>query len=196
MKNFQAAGFFALLMLGFCSGTNAATTFITVDEFGNGLPYLFAADPTGGRSGSVLQYFLPFSGPVVTGDLGVYENTNHTAISDIIRFYNDPVTQRPMMIFYSSNDDVDPSPPLADTGLPLNGNPLLFVTEAGPPGSEEEFNIAEYFSGPGMPGFFGNTGDSTRYDFISDGLVPEPGVGALLLTGIGLLALHHRRAAA
>src|SRR5882762_6452756 len=161
---------------------------IRVDEFGHGLDAVFGPDPTGGVPGSVLQYFLPFSGSVVPGDVGIFETNNATVVSDLVRFFNNPFNNRPMMIFYSEAAPDEPPPiALADSGLPINGNPSIFLTEFGPPGSFEEYNLAEYFCNPGMPGSDGNP-NGIRYLFQSDGVVvPEPGAISLVITGLAIL---------
>ncbi|MBS1716260.1 MAG: PEP-CTERM sorting domain-containing protein [Armatimonadetes bacterium] len=154
----------------------------TFDEWGNGfftLPdgsqynvkgYL-AADPTGGIAGPVLIYDMPEL--LVPGDIAFTEPPSND-YSDAFRFFNDAVTAH--LIFYSDQDPIDAP---ADTGLPVNLNPVFVLPEVG----REGYNWCIYDTGLGF-----------RYEGLSDGVLPEPTSMAAL--GLGILALARRRKAA
>jgi hypothetical protein len=163
------------------------------DEWGNGnLPSFLQPDPTGGLPGTpVLTYVLPYS--VTPGDLLISE-PGATTFSDVIRFYKDAAGNN-LLIFYSDRPEPGDVPPfpLADVGLPLNPQanfpPMVEI-------GNEGFNYVDYFPGPGMPGFDTSGVGPYQFHIISDGVVPEPGTGALAALGGGLLLLirWHRRA--
>jgi hypothetical protein len=159
---------------------------ITVDELGNGtfagavLPSGLAADPFSGIV--TLAYRLPFPG--VPGDVLLFEPGPQTnVLSDIIRFDGNG-----FLYFFSEREatDVPPFDPadVAQFPPPIPGLQSVSLLEVGPEGN----NGAFYNPAGGLPG--DNTAGAS-YHFISD--VPEPGCGALVLLGSGLLAVLKQR---
>jgi hypothetical protein len=125
-----------------------------------------------------LIYTLPFA--VVPGDVILTEpGQPNGPNSDVVRFWNPAGINQSEIIFYSDFSAADPADAPADVGLPLQFQPLtVTIPEVGPEGN----NGAVYLAAPGMPG---STSAAIQYNIISD--VPEPGTGALLLSGVGLL---------
>jgi hypothetical protein len=173
-----------------CTFAVSATLFgqalptLTFDENGNGnfngspLPYTVAPDPSGGIAGNVLIYQLPF--PVTPGDVVLIEPTG--VGSDLIRFLPSSAGAQSLMIFYSDLSETNDPSSLADTGLPRSPNAIP-INEVGPEGNDG----AQWNPLPGQPG---STSAPVLYNIISD--VPEPGVAALSLCGLGLLFVANR----
>ena len=174
----------------------ASAVIITVDENGNGtldlglgpfpLPGVLLPDPTPeGLTVPVLTYVLPF--PVVFGDLVLLEPGSTNEYSDVIRFFNTS------LIFYSDISTSDPPDALADTGLPINIRPVIFIPEIGPEGD----NGVTYVAPSGTPGSL-LSGEPVTYVIVSDSpTVPEPAtilIWSLLgATWAGGLAVVRRR---
>jgi hypothetical protein len=169
-------GFAAVISL---AGTASATPF-TVDEFGNGLPFTIGLDPTGGVSGPVLIYTLPFAG--TAGDFLMFDESVNGALGDVIRFDG-----QGHMIFYSDTTTADPADSPADvSGLPSTFSPNNVADKEAP--GETGVNGVTYTPGDGNPGF--DPMDMPQFTFISD--VPEPDTGLLVFAGLvfaGLLGL-------
>ena len=169
--------------LAVASSTSFAQFTFTIDEFGVGsfggavVPSTVGLDPSGGVAGPVLIYTLPFA--VTPGDVILSEPGQVPPLtSDIIRFWNSAAGNQSEIIFYSDFSAADPADAPADVGLPTQLFNPITITEVGPEGN----NGAIYNALPGMPG---STSAPVQYNIISD--VPEPGTGALLLSGVGLL---------
>jgi PEP-CTERM motif len=169
--------------LAVASSTSFAQFTFTIDEFGVGsfggavVPSTIGLDPSGGVVGPVLIYTLPFA--VTPGDVILSEPGQVPPLtSDIIRFWNSAAGNQSEIIFYSDFSAADPADAPADVGLPTQLFNPTTITEVGPEGN----NGAIYNALPGMPG---STSAPIQYVIISD--VPEPGTGALLLSGVGLL---------
>jgi hypothetical protein len=169
--------------LAVASSTSFAQFTFTIDEFGVGsfggavVPSTIGLDPSGGVVGPVLIYTLPFA--VTPGDVILSEPGQVPPLtSDIIRFWNSAAGNQSEIIFYSDFSAADPADAPADVGLPTQLFNPTTITEVGPEGN----NGAVYNALPGMPG---STSAPIQYVIISD--VPEPGTGALLLSGVGLL---------
>jgi hypothetical protein len=165
------------------SSTSFAQFTFTIDEFGVGsfgganIPFTIGLDPSGGVVGPVLIYTLPFA--VIPGDVILSEPGQVPPLtSDVIRFWNSAAGNQSEIIFYSDFSAADPADAPADVGLPTQLFNPTTITEVGPEGN----NGAIYNALPGMPG---STSAPIQYVIISD--VPEPGTGALLLSGVGLL---------
>jgi hypothetical protein len=172
--------------LAVASSTSFAQFTFTIDEFGVGsfgganVPFTIGPDPSGGVAGPVLIYTLPFG--VVPGDVILSEPGQVPPLtSDIVRFWN-PVgnPNQSEIIFYSDFSTTDPADAPADVGLPTQLFNPITITEMGPEGN----NGAVYVANLGLPG---STSAPVQYNIISDTPVPEPGTGALLLSGVGLL---------
>jgi hypothetical protein len=173
---------------------------VTIDEFGNGsyttngvtttFTGVLEPDPSGGLSGNVLVYTLPFSF-AIAGDFYMTNSAEPLPLStasDVVRFWGPN-----HVIFYSDTNGVDA---LADTGLPH----FLMSTNIGLPeiGAEGDYQYAirqaQYAGGiwdPGWVGPLGGGGPTVTYEFISD--VPEPSVLALAGTGLAGFAWLIRR---
>ena len=122
-------------------------------------------------------YTLPFA--VTPGDVILSEPGQVPPLtSDIIRFWNSAAGNQSEIIFYSDFSAADPADAPADVGLPNQLFNPTTITEVGPEGN----NGAIYNA---LPGMAGSTSAPIQYVIISD--VPEPGTGALLLSGVGLL---------
>ena len=193
----KAAATFGFLWM-VATNTGLGQTNIFVDEFGNGswspipttslaLGFTVAPDPSGGVTGNVLIYFLPFQ--VTPGDIGLVEPGAPTGSgpSDLLRFFTPSGGGNSELIFYSDISPGDPADSLADSGLPSAPNAIL-INESGPEGN----NGAVFASANNAPG----TGPTEEiYHVISD--VPEPGTAVLLLAsaGVGIGVHRFRRAA-
>ena len=185
-----------LLVFGFISAGALASAFgqagplITFDEYGNatgiGPGVVMAADPSGGVAGAVLVYSAPFD--ITTGDLVLFEGTNVTYASDVVRFWNPTGGNNGQIIFYSDVRPNDPPDAPADGGQPVQFFNIISAYEVGPEGT----NGFVYTPPPGAAGSIPRV--AVTYDIISDGVVPEPSTG--LLAGLGggsLLVLNSRR---
>jgi hypothetical protein len=183
MKKLTKAAIVFGFILAVASSTSFAqlTTF-TIDEFGGpltGLPSTIGPDPSGGVLGPVLIYTLPFA--VTPGDVILSEPGQTPPLtSDVIRFWNPAGINQSEIIFYSDFSATDPADAPADVGLPAQLFNPITITEVGPEGN----NGAVYLATPGLPG---STSAPIQYNIISDTPVPEPGTGALLLSGVGVL---------
>jgi hypothetical protein len=181
MKKLTKAAIVFGFTLAVASSTSFAQFTFTIDEFGGpltSLPSTIGPDPSGGVAGSVLIYTLPFG--VVSGDVILSEpGQPPTPDSDVVRFWNPAAGTQSEIIFYSDISLTDPADAPADVGLPTQFQPLTIrIQELGGEGN----NGAIYLASPGLPG---STSAPIQYNIISD--VPEPGTGALLLSGVGLL---------
>jgi hypothetical protein len=126
---------------------------------------------------STLAYQLPFAG--TAGDFIIFEIGAGT--NDMIRFDG-----AGRMFFFSLMEDADDTAPADVPFIPINpANNHRLVFETGPEGNNGAFNISV---AAGDPGFDTTPGAiPVRYNFISDGVVPEP--TAATLTGMGLLTV-------
>lgn len=182
----------AAIVFGFTLAVASSTSFaqsqyftLTIDEFGsnNIIPFTMGPDPSGGvTNSSVLFYTVPFAvtpGDVILTEPGQPNGPN----SDIVRFWNPTGANQTEIIFYSDFSATDPADAPADVGLPTQLQPLVVtIPEVGPEGN----NGAIYLATPGLPGSTSLL--PIQYNILSDVLpVPEPGTGALLLSGVGLL---------
>jgi hypothetical protein len=186
MKKLTKAAIVFGFTLAVASSTSFAQFALTIDEFGgslNGIPFTIAPDPSGGITTSpVLIYTLPFA--VTPGDVILMDEWQPGLPgpnSDIVRFWNPTGINQSEIIFYSDFSATDPADAPADVGLPTRLQPLtsVSITEVGPEGN----NGVVYLATLGLPG--STTFAPIQYNIISD--VPEPGTGALLLSGVGLL---------
>src|SRR5262245_51222263 len=151
---------------------------ISFDENGHGMgpagPLPFGVNASPPLAFQTLFYVLPFQ--VAPGDVLLFENPQHTLVSDMIRFSGNQV------FFFSDKEPGETNPDLAD--VDLIPNPTLgFVSLDETPFTEGN-NGAVYTpvaGGPGDPGF------PVQYTIMSD-VVPEPpafalaGLGGVLLT--------------
>jgi hypothetical protein len=181
----------AAIVFGFTLAVASSTSFaqsqfftLTIDEFGpsNGIPFTIGPDPSGGVTTSpVLIYTVPFA--LTPGDVILTEPGSNAPNSDIVRFWNPTGINQSEIIFYSDFSATDPADAPADVGLPTQLQPLVVtIPEVGPEGN----NGAIYLANPGLPGSTSLL--PIQYNILSDVLpVPEPGTGALLLSGVGLL---------
>ena|ERR1039458_2375246 len=186
MKKLTKAAIVFGFTLAVASSTSFAQFALTIDEFGgslNGIPFTIGPDPSGGITTSpVLIYTLPFA--VTPGDVILMDEWQPGLPgpnSDIVRFWNPTGINQSEIIFYSDFSATDPADAPADVGLPTRLQPLtsVSITEVGPEGN----NGVVYLATLGLPG--STTFAPIQYNIISD--VPEPGTGALLLSGVGLL---------
>jgi hypothetical protein len=183
MKKLTKAAIVFGFTLAVASSTSFAQFALTINEFGgslNGIPFTIGPDPSGGVTTSpVLIYSLPFAvtpGDVILTEPGQPNGPN----SDIVRFWNPTGINQSEIIFYSDFSAADPADAPADVGLPTQLQPIVVtIPEVGPEGN----NGAIYLATPGLPG--STSFLPIQYNIISD--VPEPGTGALLLSGVGLL---------
>jgi len=160
------------------------TLHIQVDEYGhlliNGAPGAPGVVGTEPISGLPTLFFPgnPFSGNF--GDIVLMEPPA-TNFSDVLRFSSDG-----FLYFFSSQGFNEPPEPgvLADGPLPQLIPGPLFFTETGPEAGPN--GLFGYTAFPldigGNPAFPGGI----TYDFVSDGMVPEP--SALMLGALGGLA--------
>jgi hypothetical protein len=185
--------FVSLLAVGVASAA-IAPQIISFDENGNGTfngqPLNYSIGDSGVPNPSAplptLYYILPFG--VVEGDLQISEAPTYAALSDVLRFVDDPTTNTSRVYVYSDYEITDVSRDLADVGMPQPWQNVVIVPEVGP---EDGFNGVFYVPGPGQPGgplALSVTGP-VAYQFISD--VPEPVTLALL--GLGGLLLRRRK---
>jgi hypothetical protein len=156
---------------------------ISFDEFGNGAfgPGFLAPDPGPGGLNPVLTYNLPFAG--VPGDVFLHDaNEPGNPFLDVLRFNGNGT-----LVFYSDNIDGADAP--GDTPAPPGAfyPNQVHIPEVGPEGN----NGAIYTPLPGQPGF--DPGFLPTYNFVSDGVVPEPSTALLLAWGPALLAIVQRR---
>jgi len=185
-----------LLLLSLLITVGAATSFgqslhIQVDEYGHmlingipGPPGAVAPEPLSG----IPTLFFPGS-PVFAnlGDIVLLEPPA-TNFSDVLRFSSDG-----FLHFFSDQGFNEPPEPgvLADGPLPQLIPGPRFFTETGPEGGPN--GLFGYTAFPldigGSPAYPGGI----TYDFISDGMIPEP--NALMLGGLGgfAWALRWRR---
>ena len=179
IKLLTCAAFLPLLVVGNAFAQVGSFAF---DEFGNGAfgPGVLAPDPGPGGLPSVMTYHLPFAG--VPGDVLLHDaDVAGNPFLDVLRFNGNGT-----LLFYSDNVDGADSP--ADTPSPpsaLYPNQVN-LQEVGPEGNNGVF----YTPGPNDPGF---DPSQPTYHFISDGVVPEPGVATLLICGASLLAITRRK---
>jgi hypothetical protein len=139
--------------------------------FANGV---YKPDPISG----IVGWYYPL-GPSVPGDVLLLEPPQTTLTSDLLRFDGQGV------FFFSDLEAGTLNPDKAD--VPVIPNPInpVILSEVGP----ENNNGAFYFPNPNQPGFdLSGQLPGLAYNIISD--IPEPGSLALLLTGVGLLALN------
>ena len=167
------------------------TNLVLVDEFGGGrfltlsgyqvLSVATNLDITGGLlNWPVLTYTLPYQG--TAGDVLMHESLQPgSPVLDVLRFDG-----QGHLIFYSDNLDGFDAP--ADTpGMP---DPLLTNTfdiiELGDP----TYAYGNYIPTAGQPGW---DVSGPSYTFISEGVVPEPQVSALMVTGLGIIGWARTR---
>jgi len=176
-----------LFAFGVASALCATTTFgqlvFSFDENGNGtgptsgpLPFAKAIDPVSGIT--TLSYTLPF--PVAPGDVLLFEGTNSTVFSDIVRFGGVNHNQ----VFFFSETEAGEPPDLADVPtLPQPQAGAVSLTEVGPEGN----NGATWGPplGSGAPGDPGPSVGPAVYQIVSD--IPEPAGLALAALAGGLL---------
>jgi hypothetical protein len=181
----------AVLAIGALSTTTLFAEHIAVDEYGNmridgarGPQGVLAPEPISGQV--TLRYQLPFPG--ILGDVVLFEPPNFTQMSDIIRFPGNG-----FMYFFSAVDANEPPEPgvLADGVLPVElPNPNHVETiETGPEGANGLLMWSPQNAGAG------GAPSLPTYDFISDGVVPEPStivLGALGAGSLLMLALRRR----
>lgn len=165
-----------LLVFGFTSTIAVTTAFsqLSFDENGNATgpgatPGFMSIEPISGVN--ALTYILPFG--VLPGDLVVFEGTNTTVQSELIRF------QGNRLWFFSEIDTNEATADLADVGIPPAIIPPSFTSEVGSEGNNG------FVWAPGGSGAPGDPGFAVQYNFISD--VPEPGTA--MLVGVGLVGL-------
>jgi len=153
---------------------------LTLDENGHGtntifgiqpgLPVAFQVgpDPSGGIIGlPVLMYSIGYR--VYPGDVALVANSG---ITDLIRFYTPAgSTNHSLIIFYSENDG---DGALADVGLPLSINPVLFNSNNPDPW----WRPSPGQPGALLPGQVIPVGAAFWYQFVVE--VPEPSMPALL----------------
>ena len=169
----------ASMLLAASISTARGQVQISFDENGHGMgpagPLPFGVNTSPPLAFQTLFYVLPFQ--VAPGDLLLFENPQHTLVSDMIRFSGNQV------FFFSDKEPGETNPDLAD--VDLIPNPTVgFVSLDETPFTEGN-NGAVYTpvaGGPGDPGF------PVQYTIISDA-VPEPRTFALAALGGVLLFL-------
>ena len=171
------------------------TNLFNFDEFGHGLIQtnggnkgtfgaVLAPDttPAGLANWNVLTYTLPFLG--TAGDLLIQDAAQPgNPILDVLRF--DGASH---VIIYSDSLDGYEAP--GDTP----GPPNLFLPNrvlAKEQGVDEVYSWADYTPALNDPGW--DPVMAPSYHFLSDGVIPEPGGGLLLLTGLGVFGLAQMR---
>ncbi|SRR5258706_9927105 len=163
----------------------------TFDEFGSGLfgngtivgyaNGTTRVDPVSGMA--TLYYF--WNVPTAPGDVLVHELGAPTnQFSDVLRFDG-----QGGMYFFSESEAGTINPDPADVPVLPFGQPgAVALFESGPEGNNGVF----YTPTPGQPGFdTSGIFPGVSYHFISD-IVPEPGSGALLLIGAGIVGFRMR----
>ena len=178
--------------------TSSFAQLYTFDEYGNSSgpasappisPGIMQADPSGGLTAPVMVFTVAL--PLITGDVVLLEPGNPATggqYSDVVRFWNPTGINMTQIIFYSDFSAADPADAPADTGLPQNLINPVFINEIGPEGN----NGALYTPPPGGPGSIAGA-VGLQYNIISDGVVPEPGIVALISCGGSLLLFVLKR---
>lgn len=179
IKNLSLRGLIVATLVLFVTVWSIKAEQLTFDQFGDSsyLPgYLVNPDPTGGvPDWDVLMYDLPFAGNVwVAGDLSVYEGSLSGDLVNVIRFDGNG-----HLIYYSSGASGITAP--ADVPYPPSP-PLDNIAE-----TFEVGGYAYYTPTEGLPGY---DLSNPTYRFSE---VPEPGTGALVALGAGLLLVVRRR---
>ncbi|MCY2925555.1 MAG: PEP-CTERM sorting domain-containing protein [Planctomycetota bacterium] len=235
-KTFQAVTFIACMIVpALCSPALAAVIKqIDVDEYGHLLiqyqnpqtnPDVMVtgvlAPDTGlpGSTGLALTYILPFTPSA--GDVVMREKQSDSTVSDVLRFVPAGFVSGvnvDRLLFYSDNSDTDPTPGLADTGLPgalisivgtdKHGNPITISPMVKQEDASETSHESKAVWTPSDnnaavdPGFFANEGQPFKYTFYSEGLVtaddggpgvPEPATLSLLTMGAIAMVIRLRR---
>jgi hypothetical protein len=180
----SAKAVFVGLALAVSSGRAPAQTFIfTADSLGNGtetalttppviripLQSEFIPDPSGQITGDVLAYIMPFQ--VTAGDVELMDSSQPSVPLDLIRFLSGG--PQSLMIFYSQNNG----------GVPTPNNP---VQVSAPENGETTWDPTSGEVGSPMAPMAG----ICQYNFITS--TPEPGTIALMLVGVGGLALFRK----
>jgi len=176
IKNLSLRGLIVGTLVLFVAAWSIKAEQLIFDEYGNSsyLPgYLVNPDPTGGvPDWDVLMYDLPFAG--VAGDLSIYEGSLSGDLGDIIRFDGSG-----HLIFYSSGA----SGIITPADVPYPPSPLLDNMAD----TIDVGGYAYYTPTVGQPGY---DLSNPTYRFSE---VPEPGTGALVALGAGLLLVVRRR---
>ena len=178
----------------------AQVTF-TFDEYGNstvngnpGPLGQIVPDPING----VPTLFYPLPVPaVIPGDIYLYELPTAQQYSDLLSFAALPGVQLANGVWvFSDTDPTDPADAPADVPAALWPAPqplVLLLDEIGPEGNNGLFN---YAPGPGGIGGDPTGGVNLVYNFVSDGVIPEPSslvLATLGSIGLAFLALRRRR---
>jgi hypothetical protein len=190
-----------VIALLLCTRSAMAQFTINIDEYGNGsLITASGASITIPSLGNVVDPFDPASGikplgynlvgiiPGVVafdGDVLLSEPQNPTTPSDLLRW-----THGLLLVYSDKPEAGEINPPPADVGLPtqFQANALAMLEvgpEAGPNG------LFGYAPAPGQPGFYPVPPGPATYNFLSDGVLPEP--ASLGVIGLGLVLLLRRR---